>query len=122
MKNKRCLLVAIVLMLLTGCYSKGGLLDFDKEITVRKSVYGDTVHTSLVIRNRGKEMARVNVIPECDCTVIFPESVSLKPHSRQELQIAYYVNTVSYYEKYIYLEWDGTGMTDTIVIKGNLQR
>lgn len=122
MKNKRFMLVALVLMLFTGCYNKGELLGFDKEIVVRESVYGDTVHTSLRIRNRGNEMVGVNVIPECDCTVVFPESVSLKPRSWQKVQIAYYVNTVSYYEKYIYLERDGTEKTDTIVIKGNVQR
>ena len=121
MKNMRCLFVVVLLFLLAGCNGQG-ILDFEREITIKESIYGDTVYTSLVIRNRSNDTLGLTVIPECDCTVVFPESVQLKPRSRQKVKIAYYVNTVSYYEKMIYLECEKTGVIDTVVIRGNVQK
>ena len=122
MKSLRCFFMAMILLLFAGCRNDKEVLVFDREITMKFSPYQDTVHTALVIRNRGNEIVGLTLIPECDCTVVHPETLHLKPHSRQRVDVSYYVNTVGYYEKIVYLEWNKTGVTDTVVIRGNVQK
>jgi len=121
MKGVRCHLFVVVLLLSACCFNENTELLFDREIIVKDSPYQDSAHVVLLIQNKSSDTVGLIMIPECDCTVIKPEYLHLKPHSRQRVDVAYFVNSKYYYEKILYVEREKTGVQDTIVIRGNVQ-
>ena len=122
MKGAKCQSFVVILLLFACCFNDNTELVFDKEIIVKESPYQDSVHVKLLLQNKSNDTVELMIIPECDCTVIKPEHLLFKPHSRQYVDVAYFVNSIYYYEKILYVEREDAGVKDTIVIRGNVQK
>ena len=101
-----------------GCEGKDTAMEYPRLITVENSVVFDSVHTTLKIRNRSSEPIKLDLIPECDCTCVSPEQLTLKPHRTKKVKISFQVNSSGAYEKIVYLQREDAEEPDTVVIKG----
>ena len=88
----------------------------------KKTQLNDTVKASVLIRNRSHGQVRMDFMPECGCTSVVPDCLVLKPHSRQKVMVSFPVNTIGYYERFVYLQVHGSDVPDTITIRGNVER
>ena len=120
MKKAGLILVFLITSLLCSCGDFS--LEYAKVITMKKTQLNDTVKASVLIRNRSHGQVRMDFMPECDCTSVVPDCLVLKPHSRQKVMVSFPVNTIGYYERFVYLQVHGSDVPDTITIRGNVER
>ena len=112
----------IVCLTIGGCKGQEGTMDYPKQIMVENTMVFDSVHTSFRLRNRSSEPMELDIIPECDCTRVYPEHVTVPPHCRQKVSISFWVSSAGAYERILYLQREGDDAQDTVVIKGYAEK
>lgn len=115
-------LALIVCIATGGCEGHDSAMEYPRLITVENSVVFDSVRTTLKIRNRSSEPIKLVIIPECDCTRVTPEQLTVKPHGRKKVNISFQVNSSGAYERILYLQRGDVEKPDTVVIKGYAEK
>lgn len=95
---------------------------YPQTITVDNTVLNDSTHVDMTVYNIGNRPIEFRLIPECECTRVYPESIKLKPKHFHEFKISYVVNSLGTYERLIILNRNDKESPDSIVIKGVVKR
>jgi hypothetical protein len=111
-----------VCMVSCECKDKDSSMEYPRLIEVENSVVLDSVHATFKLRNKSSEPIKLILIPECDCTGVYPEQLILKPHSGKKVNISFQVNTSGTYEKIVFLQREDVEEPDTVVIKGYAEK
>lgn len=103
MKVERILFAA--LSLFTSCGNVTGDIRVNRYYTDAKQVnLGDTVWARYRIRNIGSDTITLNLLPECDCMVVKPESIVLSPGQKAIASMGYAPDAYGEFRKYVFVE------------------
>ena len=111
-----------VTTIIVGMCSCSDEIQYDKSIIIRNTQANDSVYVSFKIKNRSNNLISLVIYPECDCTLVNPEEISIEAHSNETVDVSFVANTPFYYERWVFLQRMGSDMLDTIVIKGNISK
>lgn len=78
----------------------------------------DTAWARYRIRNVGSDTITLDLLPECDCTVVSPEHMVLLPGQRATATVGYAPEGNGEFHKYVFVEQSGSDTFFTLEIKG----
>lgn len=121
-KTNRLALTACIVSAsaLAGCYSPGnGAVSVRRDmINAGSASVGDSVSATFRLRNNTDQEQTVTFLPECDCTTVSPESMSIGPHRTGRLEVRVAVDSPGEFIKYVFVEPAGSDGFFTVAVRG----
>lgn len=125
MKSLGCKIRILMALLLTASGFAGCDRCDDRILSVRREMVdvgricvGDSVSASFAFRNNSANGLSLNFMPECDCTTVRTGRMKLKPHDSGQLDVRVAVEYPGIFEKYVYVQADGSNEFLTVAVKG----
>lgn len=101
--KKILVLSAVVMSLFPGC-KNNGLVVTPSVIKLGNVAENDSVHFSFSIRNSSHQTQSLNIMPECECTVVSTEHVLLQPETKTRISGSVFIDVTDDFNKYIYID------------------
>lgn len=101
--KKILVLSAVVMSLFSGC-KNNGLVVTPSVIKLGNVAENDSVHFSFSIRNSSHQTQSLNIMPECECTVVSTEHVLLQPEIKTRISGSVFIDVTDDFNKYIYID------------------
>lgn len=105
-------------MAFTCCNDKETISVNRDMIDVGKASVGDSVKAQFKFHNNRKEQITISFLPECDCTTVDADILSLEPRKSGKLEVCVAVENKGEFIKYVYAQASGDDYFCTIAIKG----
>ncbi|MCQ2110291.1 MAG: DUF1573 domain-containing protein [Bacteroidaceae bacterium] len=119
MKQSRQLFLLSSLPLLASCGNLAGDIRVSSfSADVGHVNVSDTAWARYRIRNVGSDTITLDLLPECDCTVVRPEHMVLLPGQRVIATVGYAPEGNGEFHKYVFVEQSGSDTFFTLEIKG----
>lgn len=105
---------------LAGCNSQcNGAVSVHRDmINAGSAAVGDSVSATFRLRNNTDQEQTVTFLPECDCTTVSTESMSIGPHRTGRLEVRVAVDSPGEFIKYVFVETSGSDDFFTVTVKG----
>lgn len=105
---------------LAGCNSQcNGAISVHRDmINAGSASVGDTVCATFRFRNTTGQEQTVTFLPECDCTTVSPESMSIGLHRTGRLEVRVAVESPGEFIKYVFVETSGSDDFFTVTVRG----
>ncbi len=105
---------------LAGCNSQcNGAISVHRDmINAGSAAVGDSVSATFRFRNTTGQEQTVTFLPECDCTTVSPESMSIGPHRTGRLEVRVAVDSPGEFIKYVFVEAAGSDDFFTVTVQG----
>ena len=87
-------------------------------INAGSAAVGDSVSATFRLRNNTDQEQTVTFLPECDCTTVSPESMSIGPHRTGRLEVRVAVESPGEFIKYVFVEAAGSDDFFTVTVRG----
>ena len=97
----------------------GALKVQDTTVNVGLVLVGDSVSATFKIRNNTSYRQAITFLPECDCTTVSTECMTLAPNERGKLEAKVSVDSPGEFNKNIYVQLDGSEDFIPFTISGN---
>lgn len=101
--KKIVLLSAILTAIFTGC-GNNDLVITPQVIKLGNVAENDSVHFSFSIRNSSHQTQSLDIMPECECTVVNTEHVLLQPETKTRISGSVFIDVTDDFNKYIYID------------------
>lgn len=119
MRHTILLFLLSALALLASCGNLAGDIRVSRFSTdVGHVNVSDTAWARYRIRNVGSDTITLDLLPECDCTVVSPEHMVLLPGQRATATVGYAPEGNGEFHKYVFVEQSGSDTFFTLEIKG----
>lgn len=93
-------------------------LDFDNEIRLGKIKVNEETKFAINVTNRGDDLVVLNVISDCDCTVVEDEVITIGANNSIEIRASLTPSKEGAFQKFIYIQTDSSEAFRAIEIKG----
>lgn len=117
--NSMLSMILLTTLVITGCYGSIGAYSVRRKmIDVGQARVVNTGMAQFSFRNNRKELLVISFLPECDCTTVSAESITVEPHRRGSINVKVAVETKGEFTKYVYVQAAGGDEFFTVSIKG----
>ncbi len=117
---KAVLLTVWAAFVITGCYSTtDGVISVRRDtVNAGSAEVGDSVCATFKFRNNTYATQTISFLPECDCTTVSAESITVEPHRRGSINVKVAVETKGEFTKYVYVQAAGGDVSFSVAVKG----